>query len=93
MFSLSGNGYYRFMKLVDNKWTDIIPWKQNPNINKYNGSTNTIRIEVRGKSILFYINEKYITATSYDGINEGLCGFGISNKQKIEVDYVFIEKL
>jgi hypothetical protein len=54
-FKVSGTGSYRFDKLKDGKWINIIPWARS-NAIKTGKATNLIKVECIGDKFRFYAN-------------------------------------
>jgi len=72
-FIISGNGNYRFDKLVGEKWTEIIPWTWSSSI-KTGPTTNIIRIEGTGDKFTFYVNGAKIGEAQDSTIPSGRIG-------------------
>ncbi len=73
IFEISGDGYYTFVKLVDNELLDIIPWQQSDMINQGNDH-NLIRVEAAGSNFTFYINGELVDAAIDSDFKEGDIG-------------------
>jgi hypothetical protein len=72
-FVISGNGNYRFDKLVGGKWTEILPWTWSSSI-KTGRATNNIRVEAAGDKFTFYVNGAKIGEAQDSTILSGRIG-------------------
>ena len=56
MFMITPSGYAEITRKVAGKWMDVIPWKQDTNIKRDAGATNTVQVEMRSGDITAFIN-------------------------------------
>ena len=92
-FYLTGNGYYKVVRVVNNKEEIIKKFTLSSAIKKGNGSTNTLRIVKQGDHYKFYVNGTYLTQTNFESFFGHNLGFVVFNKQKIAVDNIYIKYL
>lgn len=92
-FYISGNGYYKISRMVDNKEEVIKKFTTSSYINKGNGATNKLTIKKIGGTNKYYINDNYITETDFESFYGNRIGYIIYSKQKIAVDNLTIKYL
>lgn len=56
MFSISGTGHYRLLRVSDETYTSVVPWRRDRRINTGVGTTNRLRVVADGPTIIGYIN-------------------------------------
>jgi hypothetical protein len=57
MFSISGSGYYRLVRVSDQEYESLVPWTFNGRINTGEEAVNRLRVVADGESISGYIND------------------------------------
>jgi len=92
-FYLTGNGYYKVVRVVNNKEEVIKKFTLSSAIKKGNGATNTLRLVKQGDHYKFYVNGTYVTQTNFESFYGHRLGFVAFNKQKIAVDNIYIKYL
>ena len=92
-FVISGNGQFKVVKWENGKSTDLIPWTSHSGINRWDNSTNRLRIEKRGPITKFYINDYYVSRISNQEIFGNKTGFVINETMKISINYLVYEKI
>ncbi len=64
MFSLSGSGYYRLVRVADQQYTSLVPWTFDGRIKTGADAINRLRVVAQDESITGYINgAKVVDAT------------------------------
>ena len=56
-FLISGDGYFNVMRNAGAGWVDVQPWRPWPHVRRGNAA-NTLRVECRAVSCIFYVNEE-----------------------------------
>ncbi len=79
-FGITANGGYQLFHLVNNKWSKLFDpektqYPTDPAIKTGTGETNRIAVEIRGRSLTFFVNNKRVR--SYEAATEVRGGFGI----------------
>ena len=92
-FYLTGSGYYKIVRVVDNKEEIIKKFTLSSAVKKGNGSINTLRLVKQGDHYKFYVNDTYLTQTNFESFYGHRLGFVVFNKQKIGVDNIYIKYL
>jgi len=92
-FYLTGNGYYKVVRVINNKEEVIKKFTLSSAIKKGNGSTNTLRVVKQGDHYKFYVNGTYLTQTNFESFYGHRLGFVVFNKQKIAIDNIYIKYL
>ena len=92
-FYLTGNGYYKIARVVNNKEEIIKKFTTSSAIKKGNGVTNTLRVVKKGDHYNYYVNGTYLTQTNFESFYGHRLGFVVFNKQKIGVDNIYIKYL
>ncbi|WP_347175043.1 caspase family protein [Polaribacter uvawellassae] len=92
-FYITGNGYYKIARVVDDKEELIKKFTLSSAIKKGNGEFNTLKIRKESGQYKFYINNTFITQTDFEAFFGHRLGYVVFNKQKISVDYITIKYL
>ena len=92
-FYLTGSGYYKIARVVNDKEEVIKKFTTSSAIKKGNGSINTLRVVKQGDHYKFYVNGTYLTQTNFESFYGHRLGFVVFNKQKIGVDNIYIKYL
>ena len=92
-FYLTGNGYYKVARVVNNKEEVIKKFTVSSAVKKGNNVTNTLRVVKQGDHYKFYVNNTYLTQTNFESFFGHRLGFVVFNKQKISVDNIYIKYL
>ena len=58
--TINKDGYYTVSLNQDGKWTPLLDWKQDPAVKLGYSSMNRMAVEVQGRSIRAYINDKHV---------------------------------
>jgi hypothetical protein len=56
MFSISGTGHYRLLRVSEETYTSVVPWRSDRRINTGIGAMNQLRVVAEGQTIIGYIN-------------------------------------
>ncbi|MEN8123013.1 MAG: hypothetical protein ABFS35_21920 [Bacteroidota bacterium] len=92
-FVISGNGQFKVIEWKNGVKKDLIAWTFYSNIQKWDNATNRLRIEKRGESIKFYINDNYV-AIVHSAENMGnRIGFVINETMEVAFNYIVYEKI
>jgi len=92
-FYLTGNGYYKIVRVVNNKEEIIKKFVKSSHIKTGNGVLNRLKIRKEGDHYKFYVNNKYLTQTNFESFYGHRLGYVVFNKQKIGVDNITIKYL
>lgn len=84
-FEISSNGYYRASNQEDGYYDDN-DWVKTPHV-KPKGEYNLLKVKKNNDYLYYYINNKLINATKYDGGFGNDFGFILRTKMKAQVDY------
>jgi hypothetical protein len=57
LFSISGNGYYRLLRVRNEQYEPIVPWTFDGRIRTGAGATNRLRVVAQGAAVEAYIND------------------------------------
>lgn len=60
MFSISGNGYFRLLRVSDEQYISAVPWTRHEAIATNTGAVNRLRVIARDDSITAFINEQQV---------------------------------
>jgi hypothetical protein len=85
-FQISGDGYYRFYNLRDNKASNLIAWTKSSALKTGNYAENTISLKRQGSTVYLYINGQYINSAAINTLTSQKIGFVVANPQRIEFD-------
>ena len=60
---ISSNGHYKYARISNGKWMDLIKWRKSKLVKK--GSTkNKLAIKKTGSKYVFYVNAKRLDSSS-----------------------------
>ena len=92
-FYLTGNGYYKIARVVDDKEQIIKKFTLSSAVKKGNGALNTLKIRKEGDQYKFYVNNTFVAQTDFEAFFGHRLGYVVFNKQKIGVDNLTIKYL
>ena len=92
-FYITGNGYYKISRLVNDKEEVIKKFTLSSYIKQGNGAVNELKIKKIGATNKFYINGNYIAESDFEAFYGNRIGYVVYNKQKIAVDNLVIRYL
>lgn len=78
-FMISSDGYYRFEKLVDDEWEQIIKWTQSSVINTGAGSMNRIGVLAQGTRFRLFVNNVLVGEAEDDTFASGDIGLAVGS--------------
>ena len=73
--TVNKDGYHTLSLNQDAKWTPLLDWKQDPAIKAGYGSINRLAVEVQGRSIRVYVNDKRVGLVQAPAEVTGQIGF------------------
>lgn len=88
IFGTTGTGYYGVFK-YENGWNDVLSWKQSDYVNK-DDATNNLRIEKKGNTLYFYINDNYIDKVDNFEAYGPAVGFAINPDIRAKIRYLLV---
>lgn len=80
VFGISGDGSYRLTQWYQGRWNPIIDWTKDPVVRTGYGATNHLAVEVSGRKIRCYINDKFVGAGTAFADVRGVLGFYLNQK-------------
>ena len=83
-FTISGNGKYRFAKISNGKWTELIKWKKSEHV-RTGFSKNKFTIKKIGSKYEFHLNDKLVDTYAVGTFFGNKIGFLVSLNMKIRV--------
>ncbi len=92
-FVISGNGQFKVMKWEGGIKTDLVTWTYSRAINKWDFSSNILRIENKDKVLRYYINNEYVAVTNDIPQLGNRVGFVLNETMQVEVDNLVVENL
>jgi len=92
-FVISGNGQFKVMKWEDGIKTDLVEWTYSSAVNKWDFSSNILKIENKDKILRYYINNTYVAATNDLPQLGNRVGFVLNETMQVEADYLLVENL
>lgn len=87
-FEISGDGFYTFVKYVEDELFEIIPWQESHHIHQGN-QTNTLRVEAVGPNFTFYINDALVDAAIDSEFSQGDVGLLVGTYDEPGVTIAF----
>ncbi len=91
-FNITANGFYRFSKMENDNYTDIIDWTEHSAVKEGNYVTNVVKIVKTGSQYEFFINDIRVNSSAFTAFSNTWIGFLIYRKQSIKVDYLYVYK-
>ncbi len=80
VFGISADGSYRLTQWHQGKWNHIIDWTKEAAVRTGYGATNHLAVEVSGRKIRCYINDKYVGAGTAFADVRGYLGLYVNEK-------------
>ncbi len=78
MFSISGSGYYRLVRVTDQMYQSVVPWTFDSGINTGPDAGNRLRVVARGDSITAFLNDRQVIAATDEVIAGGQLTLGLT---------------
>lgn len=78
MFSISGSGYYRLLRVSDDEYNSVVPWTFDSRIKTGPDTTNRLRLVARGSSITGFINDTQVVVVEDDVNASGQLTLGLT---------------
>jgi hypothetical protein len=92
VFGISANGSYRLTQWHQGKWNQIIDWTKDAVVRTGYGATNHLAVEVAGRKIRCYINDKFVGTGTAFGDVRGYLGLYL-NEKDMEADFTNLRVL
>jgi hypothetical protein len=92
-FYITGNGYYKISRVVDDKEQLIKKFTLSSAVKKGNGVKNVLKIRKEGDQYKFYVNNTFVAQSDFEAFFGHRIGYVVFNKQKISVDYLTVKYL
>ena len=73
--TINKDGYYTMSLSQDGKWAPLLDWKQDPAVKTGYRSMNRLAVEIQGRSIRAYINDKHVALVQAPAEVTGQIGF------------------
>jgi hypothetical protein len=78
MFSISGSGYYRLVRVTDQVYQSVVPWTFDSGINTGPDAANRLRVVAQGDSITAFLNGQQVIETTDEVIASGQLTLGLT---------------
>ena len=91
-FQVTGDGYIRIKKYVNNVAYDFVNWTKTAAVRAGNGSTNKLKLEKNGLFFHFYVNDIHVHTMPFEPFMGNAIGYTIYGYQQIAVDYLKISQ-
>ncbi len=85
--ALNGRGAYKIDSWIDSQYVSIKPWTKHPAV-KLKGFDNTLRIDAKGSSVFYYINDSLVHRGFKPVFLGPNIGFNLEKQIKVSVDYL-----
>jgi hypothetical protein len=85
--SLNGLGQFRIYSWVDSQFVDVKTWTSHQAVKKQ-GAENIVRIEAKGNTIFYYVNETLVFNNNKPNLFGAKVGFNLERKMKLSIDYI-----
>lgn len=92
LLSLSGNGYYRYIKSDGEDSTSMIDWTQSDIILQGDGATNSIIIKKVGEQLEFWVNEQLLADAEFEPFFGNQIGYIVYNVLEVSIDNLRVEQ-
>ncbi len=91
-FQVSGDGYFRIKKYVDNVPYDFVDWQTSPAVRTGNGSTNKLKIEKTNHLVHFFVNDIPVHTMQFEPFLGHEAGYVVYSQQQIAIDYLKVSQ-
>jgi len=78
MFSISGSGYYRLLRVENGDYHPVVPWTFSPRIQTGAGAVNRLRIVAEGTNVRGYINGRQVLTAEDPSPQAGQLALGVT---------------
>ena len=92
LFSLSGNGYYRYVTFDGENVTTILDWTQSDVIRQGDGATNVITVKKVGEHLEFWVNEQLLADAEFEPFFGNQVGYIVYNVLEVSIDNLRVEQ-
>ncbi len=92
LLSLSGNGYYRYVKSDGEHSTSMIDWTQSDIILQGDGATNSITIKKIDERLEFWVNELLLADAEFEPFFGNQIGYIVYNALEVSIDNLRVEQ-
>ncbi len=86
IFGINGDGSWRLAQYQNNDWKYVIDWTSDSGIKTGHGATNHLAVEVSGRRVRCYINDKFLSAGTALSDTKGYIGMFL-NTPGMEVSF------
>ena len=90
-FLVAGNGFYKYEKLVNNEWQEVIPWTPSAYINPLNAA-NTLAIRKSGDQLSFFVNGQWLGEAEFEPFFGNNIGFVLNLNMAVECDDLILRQ-
>jgi hypothetical protein len=91
IFEIRGNGYFKFYRGRNLRFTPIIDWTESGYINKGNHK-NKITIKKEKDKLMFFINDQFVAETQYEHFNGNNIGFKLQGDTYVAIDDFLVKE-
>lgn len=88
MFVVNGERSYQIDLLINNEWTTLVSWTENDAIAPL-GESNQLRVEMRGNTFEFYVNDQLVDTVEDDTFARGEVAFAANSFSESGVEIRF----
>ncbi len=78
MFSISGSGYYRLVRVKSNAYQSLVPWTFDRRVATGAAAVNRLRVIARGSNITAFLNDVQVITTTDDNVTGGQLTVGVT---------------
>ncbi|WP_439127338.1 hypothetical protein, partial [Polaribacter sp.] len=90
-FYISSSGYYKIVRVVNNKEQIIQKWTTTSHVKTGNQKSNVLKLVKEGSSAKFYINNHFVHSTDFEQFYGNKIGYVVYNNQEIAIDYLRVK--
>jgi hypothetical protein len=88
LFSIDSNGKWRFSKVVNNTFADILPYVPNSAIHHGANAVNTLKVRAIGTHFTFFVNGIQVGEADDSTFSDGRCGVdGAGSSEIVFTDF------
>ncbi|MBU3914464.1 hypothetical protein KKA14_02930, partial [bacterium] len=89
-FYITDTGYFKYCKLEQGRYTDIIPWTESPHLKK-GEDKNAVKIRKSGDNLVFYINNQLVSKAGFEEFFGNNIGFEINGEMEFEIEDIVVK--
>jgi hypothetical protein len=92
-FTVSSDGYYRLIKMLDGEWVNLVEWTASDLIATGEDSVNRLGVLAVGEQISILVNDELLATVEDDSFAAGIIGLAAGTYSEPEVEIAYDDML